>query len=293
MSIKIDNVSYIYQKGTPFARQALKDLTFDIHDNEILGIIGLQGSGKSTLLQILNGLIKPTKGRVWVDNQNIKSLTKKELKGLRQKVGLAFQHPEQQIFELRVYDEIAFGPRNLGIDSWETEKRIREALDGVGLSFELFKDRPTNTLSSGEKRRVAIAGILALKPGYLLLDEPTSGLDFEGSEVLIDKLKVLNQKHMTTIVIVSHNLYYLTRICDRIMLLKDGGLILLEDTSLLTKYYKLLKEHFIEVPVFQGLIYQLNNRGWGLNTAVRTPQQAGLEIAKRLKTSSRGDKSRS
>ncbi len=220
MSIKVENISYVYQKGTPFEKTALKDISFTINDTEILGIIGAEGSGKSTLLQMLNGLFKPSRGRIIVDDRDISTLSKKELPGLRQKVGLVFQYPEQQIFELTVYDEVAFGPKNMGLNSREVDRRVKEALLKVDLSYDLFKERLTSTLSSGEKRRVAIAGILALKPRYLLLDEPTIGLDFEGRTALLNNLQLLNREYKTTIVIVSHSLSYLLKICDRIILLK-------------------------------------------------------------------------
>ena len=282
MSIKVAQVSYIYNQGTTYAKTALKNISLEIKDNEILGIIGLEGSGKSTFLQILNGLIKPSSGKVCLDKIEINSLSPKELSALRQKIGLVFQNPEKQIFESRVFDEIAFGPHNLGIKQNEIAERVKKALKQVGLSWGC-KDRLTNTLSSGEKRRVAIAGILALDPSYLLLDEPTSGLDYDASETIINSLRVLHREKRTTIVIVSHQLKQLLEICDRIMLLDEGSLVFLEETDILLKNISLLGRKNIKLPAFLELIDQLNKKGWDLQTRTRTPHRASLEIIQKLR----------
>ncbi|MBC7075410.1 MAG: energy-coupling factor transporter ATPase [Syntrophomonadaceae bacterium] len=284
MPISVENISFVYQKGTPFERKALKGVSFTIDDGEVLGIIGPTGSGKSTLLQMLNGLLQPSAGRIVVDDREISCLKKRELSRLRQEVGLIFQYPEEQIFESRVYDEVAFAARNMGLASQEIEERVKDAFQNAGLSYDAFKNRRTDSLSSGEKRRVAIASILVLKPRYLLLDEPTAGLDFEGRRALLDCLLSLNQAGRTTVVIVSHDLTYLVRVCKRFILLKDGNILLDGDISVLLEHYGDFKEQGMELPAAYELIYKLNLRKWGLEPYIKKPEEAVRVIAERIGT---------
>lgn len=283
MPVTLENLTYVYQKNTPFQQTALQNVNFTINGGEILGVMGAAGSGKSTLLQCLNGLLKPTAGRVILDGNDINKLSTRELSQVRRDIALVFQYPEQQIFETKVYDEVAFGPRNQGLKPAETENRVREALMHTGLTYDEFKNKNTSSLSSGEKRRVAIAGILALKARYLLLDEPTAGLDFEGRVKLLKYLSDLNRKYQTTIVIVSHDINLLVSNCDRILILDAGQIYLKGCPGELLTHYDMLKARGIELPVFQRLVYELNKRGWGLNPGVRNSAETGREIAKKIK----------
>jgi energy-coupling factor transport system ATP-binding protein len=229
MSLEVKDVSHIFQNGTPFAQEALKGVSFSVKKGEIVGIMGKTGSGKSTLLQAMGGLLRPSSGTVLVDGEDIYKLKKKEISRIRQKVGIVFQYPEHQIFELTVYDEIAFGPRNMDMGPETVRILVEKALADVGLSFEAFKGRKTYTLSSGEKRKVAIASILALDTPYLLLDEPTAGLDYEASTQLMGYLVKLKQTKNTTIIIVSHNSAHIFPIADRLMLLDQGRIVTAND----------------------------------------------------------------
>lgn len=282
MPVTVKNLNYIYQPNTPFEQTALRQISFTINDGEIVGIMGASGSGKSTLLQCLNGLLRPTGGKVILDGTDITKLNTRGLNQVRRRIGLAFQYPEQQIFETQVYDEVAFGPRNLGLDADEVEKRVRESLTDTGLNYDYFKNKETVNLSSGEKRRVALAGVLALKSPYLLLDEPTAGLDYEGKSALINHLTDINRQYRTTIVLVSHDINQLVSTCSRIIILHEGQLFLEGYPGDLLRNYAKLKAGGIELPTFQELIYRLNCRGWELNNSISTPQDAGREISKKI-----------
>ncbi|NLX01476.1 MAG: ATP-binding cassette domain-containing protein, partial [Syntrophomonadaceae bacterium] len=192
MPFIIEKVAFTYQKGMVFAQEAIKGLNLTINDGEILGIMGATGSGKSTFLQLLIALLQPQQGTILYNGRNLAHLKRKELIALRQEIGMVFQYPEQQIFADKVYDEIAFGPRNMKLNSEEVNQRVKEAMSQTGLDFARYHKRLTTNLSSGEKRRVALASILALKPRCLLLDEPTAGLDMEGRKALLGYLKDLN-----------------------------------------------------------------------------------------------------
>jgi len=280
MPIQINEVTHIYQKGTVFEQVALQDVSMSINDGDIIGIMGSSGSGKSTLLQIITGLISPDYGEVVIDGTKLSNISKKNLKQLRKRIGLVFQYPEQQIFELSVFDEVAFAPRNFGLNDTDVKERVKAALTSVGMSFEQFKDRNTNTLSSGEKRRVAIAGILALQPRYLLLDEPTAGLDYHGRNALTRNLYQLNQEQQTSIVIVSHNPSYLFSLCNRFIILFKGKILLQGDITDLLDKYNVLKKEGLSLPATHELLWNLNQRGWKLPLTIRTPEELADEIIK-------------
>ncbi|MDD2585957.1 MAG: ATP-binding cassette domain-containing protein [Syntrophomonadaceae bacterium] len=282
MPITVEKLNYIYQPNTPFEQTALRQISFTINDGEIIGIMGASGSGKSTLLQCLNGLLRPAGGKIILDGIDITKLSARELNQIRRRIALAFQYPEQQIFETRVYDEVAFGPRNLGLDTGEVEKRVQKALIDTGLNYDYFKNKETASLSSGEKRRVSLAGVLALKAPYLLLDEPTAGLDFEGKEALINHLTDINCQYQTTIVLVSHDINQLVSTCSRIIILHEGQLYLEGYPGDLLRNYAALKACGIEVPTFQELIYRLNCRGWDLNDSISSLPEASREIGKKI-----------
>ncbi|MCX7615759.1 MAG: energy-coupling factor transporter ATPase, partial [Clostridiales bacterium] len=221
MPIKIENLTYVYMPNTPFEKKALDDINLEIEDGEFIGLIGHTGSGKSTLIQQLNGLLKPTSGKVYIDDI---SITDKgiSLKNVRQKVGIVFQYPEHQLFEETIYKDIAFGPTNLGLSHEEIEKRVKRAMDFVGLDFETYKDRSPFELSGGQKRRVAIAGVLAMEPKVLILDEPTAGLDPKGRDEVLKQIKRMHKEYKMTIIMVSHSMDEVAQLADRLIVLDKG-----------------------------------------------------------------------
>ncbi len=222
MSIKFSKVGFQYSRGLPWERTALKNIDLVVEKNEILGVIGPTGSGKYTLLQMMNGVLHPSEGEVLVDGKNPAKFRGREITRLRQKVGLVFQSPEDQIFENRVYDDIAFGPRNMGITGAELENRVKSAMEIMGLDFASMHQRKPQTLSGGQKRRVAIAGILALNPEYLILDEPAAGLDPLGRRKLMKLILKLRQSQGMGVVMVSHRLQDILSICDKVAILVSG-----------------------------------------------------------------------
>lgn len=220
--IVVKNLSHIYSPGTPFEHVALKDINLSIKRGDFVGVIGHTGSGKSTFIQHLNALMFPTEGEIFIDG---KKITKDmDLISLRQKVGMVFQYPEHQLFEETCYKDIAFGPKNLGLTDDEIDKRIRESVEAVGLDFEWIKDRSPFDLSGGQKRRVAIAGVLAMKPEVLILDEPTAGLDPMGRDEIIDEIKTIAEKQNLTVIYVTHSMDDIAAIADKILVLDHGHL---------------------------------------------------------------------
>ncbi len=221
MIIQLKNVSYVYNPETPFEKSALEDISLDISEGDFIGLIGHTGSGKSTLVQHLNGLMKATSGEIIVDGQNLSDKETK-MKEIRQKVGLVFQYPEHQLFEETIYKDIAFGPKNLGLSEEEVDSRVRRAMDLVGLYFEELKDRSPFELSGGQKRRVAIAGVIAMKPKVLILDEPTAGLDPQGRDEILDEIKNLYEKENITTILVSHSMEDIARLVNRTIVMHNG-----------------------------------------------------------------------
>ncbi|MGE5544237.1 MAG: ATP-binding cassette domain-containing protein [Bacillota bacterium] len=225
MSIRLSRVGFQYARGLTWENTALKNIDLEIKRDEMLGIIGPTGSGKTTLLQLMNGIRHPSEGQVLIDNQDPANLKGREITRLRQKVGLVFQFPEDQLFANSVYEDVAFGPQNLGITGSELEERVRWAMEAVDLDFGDLSRRRPQTLSGGQKRRVAIAGILALKPEYLILDEPTAGLDPEGRKGLLALIRKLHEEQKIGVVMVSHHLWDVISTCDRIVVLVGGEIV--------------------------------------------------------------------
>jgi energy-coupling factor transport system ATP-binding protein len=226
MSIEVRNLTYIYNPGMPGETLALDDVSFEVHDGEIMGIIGHTGSGKSTLLQHLNGLVMPTSGEVYVDGRCITD-GKVRLVEIRRKVGLVFQYPEYQLFEETVAKDVAFGPKNLGLSDEETEKRVRDALEIVDLNYEEFKDVSPFELSGGQKRRVAIAGVVAMRPKVLILDEPTAGLDPTAHRQILKMIRRIHEDMGIIIIFVSHNMEDVAAMSDRILVMNHGKVALI------------------------------------------------------------------
>ncbi len=218
--IRTENLTYTYSQGTPFEKTAVKDVNIEIEEGELVGIIGHTGSGKSTLIQHLNGLIKPTSGKIFIDGVDIHDKDVK-LRDVRFKVGLVFQYPEYQIFEETVYKDIAFGPTNMGLDESEIDKRVRETAKLVGIDDSLLNKSPFE-LSGGQKRRVAIAGVMAMRPKVLILDEPTAGLDPRGREMILGQIKHYHEETGSTVLLVSHSMEDVARFAQKILVMNKG-----------------------------------------------------------------------
>ena len=220
MAIKLKQVTHIYSPGTPFEKEALSDIDLEISKGEFVGLIGHTGSGKSTLIQHLNGLMKPSRGTVFINGKDIHS-KQTSLKDIRQQVGLVFQYPEYQLFEMTIYKDVSFGPKNMGLSEDEVDQRVRGALEMVGIGADMYKKSPFE-LSGGQKRRVAIAGVLAMNPGILILDEPTAGLDPKGRTEILDQISTMHQKLGITVILVSHSMEDVARYVDRLVVMKKG-----------------------------------------------------------------------
>ena len=266
MSVIVKNLTHIYDEGMPFASKALDDISFEIKDNDFVGLIGHTGSGKSTLIQHLNGLLKPSSGQIIVNGFNI---TDKDLNltEIRKRVGIVFQYPEYQLFEETVEKDIAFGPGNLGLDEAEISKRVKNSMEAVGLDYETYKDKSPFDLSGGQKRRVAIAGILAMDPDILVLDEPTAGLDPSGIKEMMDLFKKIHEMGKT-VVLVTHDMNHVLEYCDNVVVMNDGQVERagkVKDIFLDSDY---LLNLGIDLPLITNLIIQLNLKGYHIDTSI-------------------------
>lgn len=284
MSIRLENVNYIYGEGSGQEKWALKNINLTLHDNEFVGIVGHTGSGKSTLTQLLNGLEKPSSGQIFYNERDIQGddFSKKEL---RQKVGLVFQYPEHQLFEVSVIKDVEFGPRNLGLTNLEIEKRSFDALKQVGISDDLLDVAPF-ALSGGQKRRVAIAGVLAMQPEVLILDEPTAGLDPAGRTEILELLQKLHRERNIAVILVSHSMDDVARYAERILVMNQGELVLDGAPEKIFRYRKELREIGLDVPQSTNILYELRNRGMDLDVNGITPEQAAQNIADYLRRQS-------
>lgn len=284
MSIRLENVNYIYGEGTGQEKWALKNINLTLHDNEFVGIVGHTGSGKSTLTQLLNGLEKPSSGQIFYNEQDIQGegFSKKEL---RQKVGLVFQYPEHQLFEVSVIKDVEFGPRNLGLNNLEIEKRSFDALKQAGINDDLLDVAPF-ALSGGQKRRVAIAGVLAMQPEVLILDEPTAGLDPAGRTEILELLQRLHRERNIAVILVSHSMDDVARYAERILVMNQGELVLDGAPEKVFRYRKELREIGLDVPQSTNILYELRDRGMDLDVNGITPEQAAQNIADYLRRQS-------
>ena len=284
MSIRLENVNYIYGEGSGQEKWALKNINLTLHDNEFVGIVGHTGSGKSTLTQLLNGLEKPSSGQIFYNEQDIQGedFSKKEL---RQKVGLVFQYPEHQLFEVSVIKDVEFGPSNLGLNNLEIEKRSFDALKQVGISDDLLDVAPF-ALSGGQKRRVAIAGVLAMQPEVLILDEPTAGLDPAGRTEILELLQKLHRERNIAVILVSHSMDDVARYAERILVMNQGELVLDGAPEKVFRYRKELREIGLDVPQSANILYELRDRGMDLDVNGITPEQAAQNIADYLRRQS-------
>ncbi len=272
MSIQIEHVDYIYMQGSPFERKALDDVNIEIKDGEFIGLIGHTGSGKSTLVQHLNGLLKPHNGRVLINGKET-TARGEELKKMRCEVGLVFQYPEHQLFEETVYKDIAYGPKNLGLAPREVDKRVKEAMNYVGLSDELLDKSPFD-LSGGQKRRVAIAGVLAMRPSVLVLDEPTAGLDPAGREEILTQIKSIYLQSKMTVILVSHSMEDVARLVKRLIVMNQGKVAMDGTVSQVFERGDELRGMGLNVPQIHLLVEELIARGVPLNPNIYTVEKA-------------------
>lgn len=281
MSIKIEHVSHLYGEGEAFEKKALDDVTLEIPDGQFLGVIGHTGSGKSTLIQHLNGLLKATSGTIYYNNEDIYQ-ENYDMKKLRSKVGLVFQYPEHQLFEIDVFSDVCFGPKNLGLPQEEIEARAKEALEHVGLGTDFYKKSPFE-LSGGQKRRVAIAGILAMEPEVIVLDEPTAGLDPKGRDEILDLVAELHQVRKITVVLVSHSMEDVAKYVDRLIVMDDGKVRFDGTPKEVFSHYKELEKLGLAAPQVTYVIHALKEKGWDIDTDATTVEEAKNAILKALK----------
>lgn len=281
MSIKIENLTHVYMPKSPFEKKALDNVNLLIEDGEFLALIGHTGSGKSTLIQHLNGLLEPTSGRILVDDIDI---TNKEAKltEIRKKIGLVFQYPEYQLFEETIEKDIAFGPNNLELSSEEVSRRVKKSMEMVGLDYETYKNVSPFDLSGGQKRRVAIAGVIAMEPKVLILDEPTAGLDPKGRDDILEQIKLLHEKYKMTIVLVSHSMEDVGKLAQRIVVMNKGKVELLGKPSEVFKEVETLEKIGLAVPQVTYLMRVLRERGFDVSDEIFTVEKGTEAILKVL-----------
>lgn len=276
MSIKLENVNFIYSPGTAYEIHALKNINLEIHDGEFIGLIGHTGSGKSTLVQHLNGLEKATSGTIYYNGENIYA-EGYSMKKLRGKVGLVFQYPEHQLFEVDVLTDVSFGPKNQGFSKEEAEEKAKKALAMVGIREKYYRQSPFE-LSGGQKRRVAIAGVLAMEPEVLILDEPTAGLDPKGRDEILDQIKRLHEEHHITIVLVSHSMEDVAKYVGRIIVMNHGEAMLDGTPREVFAHYKELEAVGLAAPQVTYIMNALADRGFDVRTDAITIEEATEEI---------------
>ena len=278
MSIILDKVNYIYGEGSGFVKHALKDVSLAVDKNEFIGLIGHTGSGKSTLTQIFNGLLRATSGDVYFNGDNIYDKDY-DMKKLRSKVGLVFQYPEHQLFETTVFKDVCFGPKNLGLDKRECELRAFEALELVGMDKELFYNSPFE-LSGGQKRRAAIAGVIAMKPEVLILDEPTAGLDPQGRDEILDMVKAMHEQAQMTVILVSHSMEDVAKYVGRILVMNDGRLMYDDVPREVFAHYRELEKIGLAAPQVTYIMHALKERGMDVDTDAITIEEGFKSICK-------------
>lgn len=276
--IDVNNLSFTYGVGTPFEKKAVNNVSFTVDKGEFIGIIGHTGSGKSTLIQMLNGLIKPTEGTVFLNGKDIWDDPKK-IRNVRAKVGMVFQYPEYQLFEETVEKDIAFGPKNMGLSNDEIRGRVIKAAKFVDLNPVLLKKSPFE-LSGGEKRRAAIAGIIAMEPEVLILDEPTAGLDPKGRDVLLAQISAYHKSRGNTVLLVSHSMEDISRVSDKILVMNKGELFAFDEMKKIFEKGAELEKIGLQIPQVTKIMLELNTKGYNVPTDIFTVDQALYEILK-------------
>ncbi|ACA43357.1 energy-coupling factor transporter ATPase [Clostridium botulinum] len=283
MSIKIENLTHVYMEGTPFEKKAIDNINITIENGEFVALIGHTGSGKSTLIQHINGLLKPKSGNIIIDNVNIADKGVK-LSSIRKKVGLVFQYPEYQLFEETIEKDIAFGPINLGLNQEEILNRVKRAMNIVGLDYEVYKDKSPFELSGGQKRRVAIAGVVAMEPKILILDEPTAGLDPKARDDIYSKIQALRKEYNMTIILVSHSMEDVAKFADKILVMHKGRCVLQGEPCEVFKEIDALESIGLAAPEVTYLVQKLRRKGFNLPDNIYTIEKAKKELLKSLKS---------
>ena len=274
--ITVDNLVHTYGTGSPFEQHALRGVSLEIAEGELLGIIGHTGSGKSTLVQHLNGLLRPHDGRILLDGTDIWADPKK-IRDVRFRVGMVFQYPEHQLFEDTIYKDIAFGPRNMGLSEEEVDARVRRAAAYVGLSEELLEKSPFD-LSGGEKRRAAIAGVMAMEPQVLILDEPTAGLDPRGREQILAMVREYQKSRGTTVLLVTHSMEDVARVADRVLVMDHGQAAMLDTVAGVFSRAEELERIGLSIPAVTKILLLLREKGVAVDTAAYTIEQAAAQL---------------
>lgn len=274
--ISVDNLTHTYGAHSPFEKHAIRGVTLDIHKGELLGIIGHTGSGKSTFIQHLNGLLRPNEGRVLLDGVDIWENPKK-IRSVRFRVGMVFQYPEHQLFEDTIYKDIAFGPTNMGLSEEEIDRRVRQAAAYVGLDESLLDKSPFD-LSGGEKRRAAIAGVMAMEPEVLILDEPTAGLDPRGREQILSMIQDYRRTRGTTVLLVTHSMEDVARVADRVLVMSEGQVAMLDTVEAVFSRAQELEAIGLTVPAVTKTLLLLQRAGVTVDTAAYTVEQATAQI---------------
>lgn len=283
--IEINNLTHIYSEGLPFEKKAVDDINLKVEENEFIGLIGHTGSGKSTFIQHLNGLLKPSSGEIIIDGTRVDK-SGANLTDLRKKVGLVFQYPEYQLFEETIERDIAFGPKNLDISEEEVQERVKSSMESVGLDYETYKDKSPFELSGGLKRRVAIAGVLAMEPKVLILDEPTAGLDPRGRDEILSEIKSIHEKRKMTVILVSHSMEDVAKIAERIVVLDKGKVFLDgEPRDIFREEDKLLGVG-LGIPQITSLMRTLKKKGLDINEDAITVEEAKESLKNYLRGAS-------
>ena len=284
--IKAENIGLVYGAGTSFEKTALSEVSFEIEKGEFIGIIGHTGSGKSTLVQLLNGLLKPTSGKIYLNDKDIWEEPKK-IRNVRFKVGMVFQYPEYQLFDETVYKDISYGPKNMGLSEDEIDTRVKKAAEFTGLKKELLDKSPFD-LSGGEKRRVAIAGVVAMNPEVLILDEPTAGLDPLGRDALLSQIRDYHDTNKNTVILVSHSMEDIARVADRILVMDHGKKIMLDTPKNVFSKGRELEKTGLRVPQVTKIMMLLKEKGIPVNQDILTVEQAFNEIINYLGSKAEG-----
>ncbi|SCI48762.1 Energy-coupling factor transporter ATP-binding protein EcfA2 [uncultured Clostridium sp.] len=278
MSIIVKNLTYVYNEDMPFASKALDNISFEIEDKDFVGIIGHTGSGKSTLIQHLNGILKPSYGEIYINDFNITD-PDLNLTEIRKRVGVVFQYPEYQLFEETVEKDIAFGPSNLGLDSEEINNRVKLSMQSVGLNYEEYKDKSPFELSGGQKRRVAIAGVIAMNPEVLILDEPTAGLDPGGRDEIFELIRTLHKDHNMTIILSSHSMDDMAKLAKTIIVMNGGEIEFMgTPREVFNSHANRLKEIGLDIPQTIELAIKLREKGFDIRQDILTIEEAKQEI---------------
>lgn len=282
MSIKTENLTFEYMPGTPFSKVAISNVNIEIPEGKFVAVIGHTGSGKSTLIQHFNGLIKPTSGKVFINGTDITAEGVK-LRDIRKKVGLVFQYPEYQLFEETIEKDVAFGPKNLDLSKEEVDRRVRRAIEMVGLNFEEDKDKSPFELSGGQKRRVAIAGVVAMEPEILILDEPTAGLDPHGRNEILSQIKKLHEEYSMTTILVSHSMEDVAELADLVLVMDKGHAAMMDTPKVVFSKIEELEKMGLAAPQITYIMRDLKSQGFDVSSDIITVEEGAREILRVLK----------